>query len=406
MQKLLIISLNLPYPLSNGGAVAQYYFLEKMRKEYEITILIRVDREYQKKIFLELRQNLPELKLLMFDAIPIKNQTNYINRILNKIYKKLHLYPIIQETKKSSFDTFSFFNLVDPDFANFVVCALEKTNYDLVQLEFFDTLNLLPLIPKEVCKIFVHHEIGYKRLNKILNLKDVYDRYIIENFKSYEEAMLSYADRIIVFNNEDKKILSSLHKKVIVSPFGIPDELIQKMDYSKVFNKFVFLGKELHYPNKQGLQWFLDTIYIPNYDTFDFPILISGEWSVEFMRNYSSYSKIKFTGFISDISTIYENSIMITPILSGSGIRTKILQAFANKIPVISTPFAAEGLYNHLSDEHIIFFEDNFDFIKKYKEIVTDNEAMTEIAKKGNIYYHDNFDTSKLVNIRKSAYHN
>jgi glycosyltransferase involved in cell wall biosynthesis len=54
---------------------------------------------------------------------------------------------------------------------------------------------------------------------------------------------------------------------------------------------------------------------------------------------------IEIRGFVEDVRTaFYEHSVFICPILSGSGVRVKLLEAFACGIPVVSTTVGAEGL--------------------------------------------------------------
>jgi glycosyltransferase involved in cell wall biosynthesis len=54
---------------------------------------------------------------------------------------------------------------------------------------------------------------------------------------------------------------------------------------------------------------------------------------------------IDLHGFVEDVRTpLGEYAVFICPILSGSGVRVKLLEAFAAGIPVVSTRIGAEGL--------------------------------------------------------------
>jgi glycosyltransferase involved in cell wall biosynthesis len=54
---------------------------------------------------------------------------------------------------------------------------------------------------------------------------------------------------------------------------------------------------------------------------------------------------IELIGFVEDVrEPLARYAIFVCPILSGSGVRVKLLEAFAAGIPVVSTRLGAEGL--------------------------------------------------------------
>ena len=57
-----------------------------------------------------------------------------------------------------------------------------------------------------------------------------------------------------------------------------------------------------------------------------------------------AYKQVEMTGFIPSISPYSSHSIMIVPILTGSGMRMKIIEAANNGIPFVTTQVGVEGL--------------------------------------------------------------
>src|SRR5208283_3086978 len=54
---------------------------------------------------------------------------------------------------------------------------------------------------------------------------------------------------------------------------------------------------------------------------------------------------LELIGFVKDVrEPLSRYSVFVCPILSGSGVRVKLLEAFAAGIPVVSTRLGAEGL--------------------------------------------------------------
>jgi glycosyltransferase involved in cell wall biosynthesis len=60
---------------------------------------------------------------------------------------------------------------------------------------------------------------------------------------------------------------------------------------------------------------------------------------------------VELVGFVEDVlEPLTRYSVFVCPILSGSGVRVKLLEAFAAGIPVVSTRLGAEGLADRDGD--------------------------------------------------------
>ena len=72
---------------------------------------------------------------------------------------------------------------------------------------------------------------------------------------------------------------------------------------------------------------------------------IIGKWSENTVSEIEGkYDGVKFLGYVEVLPVAIINTVMIVPILIGSGIRMKILEACATGVPVVSTTIGAEGL--------------------------------------------------------------
>jgi glycosyltransferase involved in cell wall biosynthesis len=74
-------------------------------------------------------------------------------------------------------------------------------------------------------------------------------------------------------------------------------------------------------------------------------LVIVGSELPDSLSSLGTNPNIKLTGFVNDIrEPLRKCAVFVCPILSGSGIRVKLLEAFAAGIPVVSTTLGAEGL--------------------------------------------------------------
>ena len=115
----------------------------------------------------------------------------------------------------------------------------------------------------------------------------------------------------------------------------------------------------MHYPNVNGILWFLKKCWIElKRREPEFKLQIIGEWDDQQKRKIQRiYPGIIFHGYVPNLEKYIENTIMITPINIGSGIRMKILEAVSLGIPVVSTSIGAQGL--PLKDGEDCFITDN-----------------------------------------------
>ncbi len=89
---------------------------------------------------------------------------------------------------------------------------------------------------------------------------------------------------------------------------------------------------------------------------------------------------MEMRGFVEDIrEPLGRYAVFVCPILSGSGMRVKLLEAFASGIPVVSTRLGAEGLAEEdgaicsLADEPV-------EFARRVIELFEDREKAARMA--------------------------
>lgn len=111
-------------------------------------------------------------------------------------------------------------------------------------------------------------------------------------------------------------------------------------------NSIGFIGLMRYPPNVQAVLYFLKTIFplvkqvIP-----DVKFFIAGKDPSGEILKLSDNKNVIVKGYVPDAITFMSKcAIMITPLLQGSGTRTKILEAMSLKKPVVSTSQGAEGL--------------------------------------------------------------
>ena len=116
------------------------------------------------------------------------------------------------------------------------------------------------------------------------------------------------------------------------------------MPFSPFRNKLVFIGSSIHLPNKDGIKWFINSVMsILEKEIPDINLDIIGSWDKRFI-NENERRNIKFPGYIDDLTSAFQSSLLIVPLRIGSGMRLKIVEAINHNIPFITTSIGVEGL--------------------------------------------------------------
>ena len=113
---------------------------------------------------------------------------------------------------------------------------------------------------------------------------------------------------------------------------------------------------------------------------------------------------IEFQGFVEDVLVpLSRYGVFVCPILSGSGVRVKLLEAFAMGIPVVSTTLGAEGL----TDQHgklCALADAPAEFADRITDLLQDQAAARQMAQRARAEVETNRDITVLTRELVSEY--
>ena len=143
----------------------------------------------------------------------------------------------------------------------------------------------------------------------------------------------------------------------------------------------LFLGSFRHLPNQEALDWFTRQV-LPRVlkQSPAARLVIVGAEPPARHSLPNLPANIELRGFVDDVrEPLGRYAVFVCPILSGSGMRVKLLEAFAAGIPVVSTPLGAEGLAGK-DGEICSLATDPFEFAQKIVELFDDGEKARGLA--------------------------
>lgn len=271
-----------------------------------------------------------------------------LSRIVEKIlHYNEYLSSQIPEDKYLSWIT--KFRPQNNDLLEHINRVIVENDIDIIQVEMPEYLSCVLNLPFNLKKIFVHHELAFVRhgLEVDVPRSNQYIQGIFEESKLIEIGMLNKYDGVITLSDIDRqKLVSAGVVTSVYSSFASVEVAPSKNCSLCDGVTLSFMGTSDHTPNYLGVKWFLDNCWeILLRKDMRYQLRIIGKWPdivrEEFLKRYKN---ICFVGFVSNTKQYLQGTIMIVPILVGSGIRMKILEGATLGIPMVTTSVGVEGI--------------------------------------------------------------
>ncbi len=266
---------------------------------------------------------------------------------------RIRLWPAL----RNLFSTRSYHieRFISPHFAQRLRKWLQEHPFDVVLLE---TIYLTPYIPiiRQYSKALVvlrPHNVEseiWERLSANSSWpQKPYLRLQARRLRRYEQRHINDGDLLAGISDRDVAAFRAwnLDKPTLVLPIGVdlsaycPDERSFDQPLS-----LSFIGSLDWPPNVEGLRWFLREVWtpllLPAFPELTFHI--AGRNMPAWLRSLR-VPRVQVHGEVPDAATFLNaHSVMVVPLLSGGGMRAKIVEAMALGRVVISTSMGLEGV--------------------------------------------------------------
>jgi polysaccharide biosynthesis protein PslH len=348
---ILILTNKMPYPPKDGGAIATLSMARSFADlGHKVTILaMNTSKHY-------------------FD----------LSLIPEDVSKKTEFLGVDVDTKISASNALKNFfassipynaqRFITGRYDQSIAELLAKRRFDVIQLEGIYVGPYIRTIRKHSKALIsmrahnVEHEIWQRTAALSWGIKAFYLTNLAKRLKRFETAMLNNYDVLVPITERDADQFVKLGCKipVHVAPTGIESAKF-KPDYDNIdFPSLFHLGALDWSPNQEGLKWFFAKVWPKILK--DFPALkfyLAGRNASPYFRKLSE-PNVEFLGEVDDAHAFMKSkAIMIVPLLSGSGMRIKIIEGMALGKAIVSTSIGIEGI--HGTHQENVMVADNPD---------------------------------------------
>ena len=387
--KILILSYRVPFPQNGGYAIVVANTIKGLVNEgHEVSL-----------VALNAKRNSHDSSLPNEDLMGKINYRAYdIDTTVTMLGVAMNLF------KKTSFNIDRYY---DAEFEDSLIRELHNNEYDIIQFEGLFVTLYMPAVRKhsKAKLIYRAHNIENQiwwRLaqQKIDPFKKSYLRMHARRIKNYERQRLNMFDAITVFTSQDKIKLTEygIEVPIEILPVGLRLEKY-KPNISKIeFPSLFFLGSLDWLPNREGMEWFLES-FIGDITNGDLPVklYVAGNDIPERFDDYEALGKIFIQGEVDDaLEFVNRKSIMIVPLLSSGGMRVKIVEGMAMQKCIISTSLGAEGI-NFTNGQDILIANTRDEFYHAIQQCVRDEEFCIRLGKNARLLAEREHDINVVI---------
>lgn len=344
--------------------------------------------------------------------------------LINKYKKSGHLKVIVKDTKNTKPRVIKAFLqnkslYIDKHYSKNLIDEIEDlvniNDYDIIHSDHTNMAKIGLEIAKKYDKIFGLrlHNVEYMIWKRFyvglgkLSIKRIFIRQQFKLLQKAEQEFIENADVSFAISYKDRERALELapNSNVVNASAGVNlDEWIVDDSQNKVENSLVIATTFNWIHNVNALNWFIDNVQPELVNLFpNVKLSIIGKNAPTSFDNYKDIGVNKL-GYVEDIKPFLNSSqVYIAPLFVGSGIRIKILEAMAMKLPVVATDISAEGIE---ADEKQGLFRVNNrqEFVDTISKLFRDNELRRELGENARKFVSIKHDWKENVNLMMTNY--
>ena len=317
----------------------------------------------------------------------------------------LRIKPIDALKNLFSDESYHVQRFISDNFKKKLIEILKKDRYDIVQLEMVYMAPYIETIRENSKAMIVlrAHNVEHLIWNRIANKtkfppKKWYINHLVRTLKKYELDVINKVDGIAAITYRDAAYFrGETAVPVIDIPYGVnPNDFTPKYEVKE--NPTLYhIGSMNWMPNEEGIKWFLKKVWDKLQEREpNIKLNLAGRHMPKWLMNLKK-NNVKVWGEVPDAKEfIKDNDIAIVPLLSGSGIRIKIIESMAMGKTVITTMIGAEGI-QYSEYNNIIIADNPTKIVETICRITKEPEELMRIGKNARKLVEDIYDNKKII---------
>ncbi len=360
MKRLLFITPELPYPPQSGGKVKSLKLIESLAERYRVTLAspLKLDDEKHLRAF----ENISPCDRHLHAPVDIPRNAR------NLVASYLQGQPLnVRRT-------------LDPTLQKKIAGIAHE--HDVIVLDHYEVCAYLP-DDYQGLVVYHAHNAYFKMWERYASLPGnpamrLAARLEAWRVRRYESAVANKADLVFAAPNDGRELVAAgVNADKIQDTYHLGDDsqlALPELQYAETEKKLMYVGFLGWEPNVQGLLWFIEKVWpqlLERHPDLRFDI-VGKNPDRRLQAAAEPYPGIKLTGYVADLQTIYRDSrVSVAPLLFGSGMKVKVLDAMARGMPTVTTSVGAEGI-DIENGKHLLVEDDPTRMAERIDSLLTD----------------------------------
>ncbi len=364
--RILQLALRIPYPLRDGGAIAIYNNTKHLSAAgHEVTLLaLNTQKHHQDPSVMAEHAHvittdvdttpraLPALKNVLFGRLPYNVER---------------------------FDV--------PEHHERLAGLLQNEQFDVILLErvylgvYLETIRKHSDAPVILRAHNVEYEIWQRLASNESNIaKRLFYKQLAIRGEAFERTLLPMFDGLVAITPRDEQLLRALGYNgpsvAIPAGYDLPAELPEAPTQGEV----AFLGSLDWLPNQQGLRWLLKQVWpLVHASVPEAKLRVAGRNMPDDIRRIEQ-AGVEIVGEVeSAMDFLLSHPVCVVPLLSGSGMRIKILEAMGTGRAIVTTKIGVEGIEAE-DEQHVLIRDTPQRFAEALIELLHDRTRCWELG--------------------------
>lgn len=289
-------------------------------------------------------------------------------------------------------------------FAARLRAILEQETFDVVHLESLFMTPYVPLIRSlsDAKVVLRSHNVEHVIWQRVAastprGFKRWYLKHLALALRAYELEHVNDYDGVVCITKGDADYFCQhgCRRPLTSIPFGVEPDDAANVDVEPA--SLFHIGAMDWMPNRESIEWLLDEVWpvvhreVPQAHLYLAGRKMPQKWMDTPMDGVTVVGEVPDAGYF-----IAGKQINVVPLLSGSGIRVKIIEAMAAGKAVVTTTVGAQGI-DYTEGENLLVADTPAQFAAQIKRLVDDQEYCHSVGEAAARLVAEHYDVKRLT---------
>lgn len=372
--KILVVLPRFPYPLEKGDKLRAFYQIRELAKRHQVYLFCITHQRVMPEHLQKLQPYCQQIRIV--NSPKIVNMKNVVRNFLSTKSLQMGYWDSLRARKAYK----AFEREVRPDVLYNqmlrTMTFVSRSNYPKV-MDFQDALSMNTERRMDHARFLWHYILHFE----------------FKMLRSTEYNAFKFFDALTIISEPDSEAIPQPKRegdKLHIVPNGVDTDFFKPLDRDKKYD-IVFCGNMSYEPNVRASKYLVNEVMPIVWRTLpEAKLLLAGAYPKASVRELAG-PRVTVSGYVDDIRESYASAkVFAAPLLTGSGLQNKLLEAMSMKLPCVTTSIANDSLHAQQGVQ-VLVGDTAQQFAQHLVSLLQNPESGASMAEQGYDFVHSNF---------------